>query len=72
MSDETHRYMTVRELLEGELKGKASKNTVYRAIADGTIPSIRISPRRILVPSDALERILERQLELRRVGAYTE
>ena len=34
------------------------RNTVYEGIKDGTIPSIRISKRKILIPEDALERRL--------------
>ena len=53
------RYISVKELL-GRLDGRVSKNTMYQAIAAGTIPSIRIG-RRILVPSDALDRMLAEQ-----------
>ncbi|MBI3927909.1 MAG: helix-turn-helix domain-containing protein [Armatimonadetes bacterium] len=34
-----------------------SRNTAYRAVRDGTIPSIRVG-RRIVVPAHALEAIL--------------
>ena len=30
--------------------------TVYRGVHDGSIPSVRISKRKILIPEDALER----------------
>ena len=53
-------YISVKEFLES-LDGRLSKNTVYEAIAAGTIPSIRISRRRILVPADALDRMLGEQ-----------
>jgi excisionase family DNA binding protein len=56
---EERRYVSVREFMEA-LGGRLSKNTVYEAIAAGTIPSIRVG-RRILVPSDALDRMLEAQ-----------
>ena len=58
-SIEHRQYVSVREFIEA-LGGRLSKNSVYQAIAAGTIPSIRIG-RRILVPSDALERALEAQ-----------
>jgi excisionase family DNA binding protein len=35
-----------------------SRNSAYAACAAGTIPSIRIGERRILVPAAALERML--------------
>jgi excisionase family DNA binding protein len=54
------RYISVKEFLES-LDGRLSKNTVYQGITAGTIPSIRISRRRILVPADALDRMLETQ-----------
>lgn len=61
MTDQQLSYLTVKELLVS-LTGRLSRNTVYSAIAAGTIPSVRIG-RRILVPSDALDRILEEQRE---------
>lgn len=53
-------YISVGEFLNS-LNGRLSKNTVYQAIAAGTIPSIRVSRKRILVPADALDRMLEKQ-----------
>ena len=52
-------YVSVKEFLE-TVDGRLSKNLVYAAIRDGTIPSCRIG-RRILVPSDALDQALETQ-----------
>ena len=51
------KYVSAKELIN-QLEGRLSRNSVYQAIASGTIPSIRIG-RRILIPSDALDRILE-------------
>ena len=34
------------------------RNTVYQGLSDGSIPSIRISKRKILIPANALERRL--------------
>jgi excisionase family DNA binding protein len=58
-------YISVKEFLEA-LGGRLSKNTVYQAIADGAIPSVRIS-KRILVPADALDRMLEAQADWKRI-----
>ena len=50
------KFVSVREFIEAN---HLSRNTVYQGIRDGTIPSIRISKKKILVPIDALERILD-------------
>jgi excisionase family DNA binding protein len=56
----THKgYISVKEFLES-LDGRIGKNTVYEAIAARTIPSLRIG-RRILIPADALDQMLETQ-----------
>ena len=39
-------------------KGKLGRNSVYDHLRDGSIPSIRLG-RRILIPSNALWRLLE-------------
>ena len=52
-------YITVKEFMEA-LGGRLSKNTVYAGIKAGTIPSVKIS-RRILIPSNALDLMLEAQ-----------
>lgn len=52
-------YISVQEFLDA-LDGRLSKNTVYKAIAEGEIPHVRIS-KRILIPTNALEQMLEDQ-----------
>ena len=52
-------YISVKEFLVA-LEGRLSRNAIYAAIAAGTIPSVRIG-RRLLLPADALDRILESQ-----------
>ena len=52
-------YISVQEFLDA-LDGRLSKNTVYKAIAEGEIPHVRIS-RRILIPVNALDQMLEAQ-----------
>ena len=39
-----------------------SKNSMYAAIRDGSIPHIRIG-KRILIPDDALDQMLEKEKE---------
>jgi hypothetical protein len=42
----------------GALFGLA-KNASYRAAAEGTLPAIRVGPRRLCVPTAALKRMLD-------------
>jgi excisionase family DNA binding protein len=53
--DSGTRFITPREFIE---RTDLPRNTVYTGLADGSIPSIRISKRKILIPEDALERML--------------
>ena len=52
------RYLTPKQFIDE--KG-IPRNTVYTGIADGSIPSIRISKRKLLIPEDALDRMLAGQ-----------
>ena len=36
-----------------------SRTTLYQRLADGSLPCIKLGPRKILIPGDALERLLE-------------
>ncbi len=45
-------FLTPKQFME---KTGLSRNTVYQGIKDGSIPSIRISRRKLLIPEDALE-----------------
>ena len=51
-SGSPRRFLTPREFME---KTGLPRNTVYSGIRDGSIPSVKISKRKILVPEDALE-----------------
>ena len=48
-------FLTPKQFME---QTHLSRNTVYEGIRDGSIPSIRISKRKILIPEDALDRRL--------------
>ena len=52
-------YVSVRELV-AELDGRLSRNAIYAGIHNGEIPHIRVG-KRILLPSDALDRMLTEQ-----------
>jgi excisionase family DNA binding protein len=47
------RFLTPKEFM---VATNLSRNTVYQGLRDGSIPSVRISKRKILIPEDALER----------------
>ena len=38
---------------------RCSRGVFYRGIKNGTIPSIRLGPRKILIPKAALRRMLQ-------------
>ena len=63
MTVERRHFISVKEFIDS-VDGRLGKGSVYAAIAAGTIPSVRIG-RRILVPTDALDQILERQADAR-------
>ena len=54
------RYLTPKQFIDEK---DLPRNTVYTGLADGSIPSIRISKRKILIPEDALERMLVGQAD---------
>jgi excisionase family DNA binding protein len=41
--------------------GIVKRDTVYRLVAEGKIPALRLSKRRLLVPKDWTERLLRAQ-----------
>ncbi|MCH7620715.1 MAG: helix-turn-helix domain-containing protein [Chloroflexi bacterium] len=49
------KFLTPKQFMD---QTHLSRNTVYEGIKDGSIPSIRISKRKILIPADALDRRL--------------
>ena len=49
------RFMTPKEFMKEK---NLPRNTVYEGVRDGSIPAIRITRRKILIPEDALERRL--------------
>ena len=59
------RFLTPKEFMKEK---KLPRNTVYEGIRDGSIPSIRISKRKLLIPEDALERKLAQAYRVDEVG----
>jgi excisionase family DNA binding protein len=49
-------FLTPREFWE---RHRLSRSTVYEGLRNGSIPSIRIAKKKILIPEDALEQKLE-------------
>ena len=54
MQPKVEEWIPVPQFLESN-KGKVDRNLVYRLIADGTIPSIRLGTKKILIPSNLFE-----------------
>ena len=44
---------------------RCSRGVFYRGIKNGTIPSIRLGPRKILIPKAALMRMLQEGTKLK-------
>ena len=49
------RFLTPKQIMAA---WNLPRNTVYEGIKNGSIPSIRVSKRKILIPEDGLERKL--------------
>jgi excisionase family DNA binding protein len=50
-------WLTVKQFLK-RYEGKVSRSTVYDRVRDRSLPSVKLG-RKILIPSDALDQILE-------------
>ena len=59
MLSSTTDWLTVAEFV-AKFNGRVSRNFVYERIREGAIPSVRIG-RKILIPSDALDRLMTAQ-----------
>ena len=59
MLSNTTDWLTVAEFV-AKFNGRVSRNFVYERIREGSIPSVRIG-RKILIPSDALDRLMTAQ-----------
>jgi excisionase family DNA binding protein len=59
MLSNTTDWLTVAEFV-AKFNGRVSRNFVYERIREGSIPSVRIG-RKILIPSDALDRLMATQ-----------
>lgn len=55
-----HKYLTTSEFLV-QHQGRIGRNALYDYLRDGTIPCLRIG-RKILIPADALDLILQKQM----------
>jgi len=64
------RWLTPRQFM-AENPG-LGRNTLYERMRDGTIPHVRIGPRKILLPADAIEQIFARQMPESRLRERTE
>lgn len=51
----TRRFYTIDDLVR---MGVGSRSAIQRMIVDGTIPAIKLSSRRYIVPADEFETVL--------------
>lgn len=51
-------FLTVKQFLAIN-KGRLGRSMLYERIRDGTIPAVHIGKRKILIPCNALDRLLD-------------
>ena len=56
--ENTQQFFTVKEFLAIN-KGRLGRSMLYERIRDGTIPAVHIGKRKILIPCNALDRLLD-------------
>lgn len=57
MNTEVKEWLPVPKFLEIN-KGKIDRNLLYRLIAEGKVPSIRLGSKKLLVPSNLFDLLL--------------
>ena len=58
--ENTKEFLTVKQFLAAN-KGLLGRSMLYEGIRDGTIPAVHIGKRKILIPCNALDRLLEKE-----------
>ncbi len=58
MINHAHEWIPVPEFLRRN-KGRVDKNLVYREIAAGRLPAIRVGSKKILIRADAFDVLFE-------------
>lgn len=66
-------FLTTAEFLQRNA-GRIRRDALYRYIADGSIPHVRLGGKgsRVLIPENALALMMEQQRASSRIGARTD
>lgn len=59
MQPQVREWVPVPRFLEAN-KGKIDRNLLYRLISEGSVPSIRLGTKKLLVPSNLFDLLLEK------------
>ena len=52
-------WVSVPQFLETN-KGKIDRNLLYRLIADGSVPSVRLGTKKLLIPSNLFDLLADK------------
>lgn len=61
MDNKVEEWLAVPKFLEAN-KGKIDRNLLYRLIADGSVPSVRLGTKKLLIPSNLFDLLAEKSL----------
>ena len=59
MNTAVKEWLPVTRFLEAN-KGKIDRNLLYRLIADGSVPSVRLGTKKLLIPSNLFDLLAEK------------
>lgn len=59
MSTEVKEWLPVPRFLEAN-KGKIDRNLLYRLISEGSVPSVRLGTKKLLIPSNLFDLLAEK------------
>jgi hypothetical protein len=60
MTPKADQWVTVPQFLRDN-QGKIDRNLLYRLINEGSIPSVKLGTKKILIPSNAFDMLAEAQ-----------
>ena len=60
MTQKAEQWVTVPQFLRAN-RGKIDRNLLYRLINGGSIPSVKLGTKKILIPSNAFDLLAETQ-----------
>ena len=59
MNTEVKEWLTVPKFLEAN-RGKIDRNLLYRLISEGSVPSVRLGTKKLLIPSNLFDLLAEK------------